>query len=1413
MPNLTRGLLGSLLFAGCASSGTPAAQPPLPQGSATDTRLAALAPTRLRSDPALAHLDDAISSYFARSGTRRSYIQTDKPLYQPGETIWFRADLRATGTLLGQTSGLTMQLVSPRGAVVATKRVLAKDGVGANDFALAPDLDGGEYTIKLVSDDGTTDDKKIIVASYEAPRLQKTVELLRKAYGEGDQVTAAIEVKRPTGEPFAGKPLSGIVTVDDQEIARVQLVTDKDGKAAAHFQLPAHIAHGDGLFTLLADDGGVTESIQKRIPIVLHTLQLSMFPEGGDLVEGLPGRVYFAARNTMGKPADVEGRVLDDRGELVAKVRSIHDGMGSFELQPQADRSYHLEIDKPAGITAKFDVPAAKDGGCELRSVPGGGADHLRVAVTCTVARTVLVEAVLRAKRLAGGALDVKAGAPSLVELAVPASAQGAVRVTLFAAKDLRARDPWAGPEAAPVPLAERLVYHGRGEDLKITLTADRKQYAPRDPVTLHLRTTDPDGKPVAASVGLAVVDDTVLSFADDKSAALRAHLYLEPELGATDADPIEEPNYYFSDKPDAAAAMDALLATRGYRRFVWQPVFNPPPPPPVSETTAALDENGVEGGAMPMGRAALAPMPMRKAPMHLAHAERGAAAVGGHGRDRIGGGFAKDIDRPAPPPVDNAKVIDGRFQGLAVAGKRKVLDGDLARADDGADDGLVANGEWQGGWAPVRVFPVPQYTRGYDGPRTDFRETIYWNPDVKTSAAGTADVTFVTSDAIAAFRATAEGVSAGGVPGEGQAELRSKMPLSLDAHLPVEVTSGDEIQLPITITNETDGALDAQLAAQFGTAFQLASVPDALHPAGAIHLAPHAQTTLAFPLRVVATDGDAKVNVTLSTLGLHDELAKTIHVVPRGFPFEVSASGTARPGAPERHDFDLTGALPGSMDATVTMYPSPLASMTQGMAALIREPGGCFEQTSSTNYPNVMIMSYLAANDASDATLVAHTEDKLEHGYKLLTGYETPSKGYEWFGHTPGHEALTAYGLMEFSDMSKVYGVDHAMVERTAAWLMTRRDGKGGFKRSAEALDSFGRASETTTNAYIMWALAEAKRTTGLDKELAVQKDLGTTTKDPYLLSLATNTALLTGAAEAHGMVERLVAMQAKDGSFPGAKESITMSGGESLTIETTSLAALALIKASPNDEYEPALRSAVAWLDTKRSGFGEWSNTQGTILALKALTAYSDHARQMRAAGEATLVINGEPAGTIAFDKGRKDALVWNGLGAKLRPGHNTIELRLAGGGALPYTMAVSYRAARPQSSPAAKVSVTTQLATDHVKAGEGVKLRARVVNKTAGGIPMTIARVGIPGGLVFQTWQLKELRDKGLVDFYETRPREVVLYWRALPPNAVKDVELDLLASVPGTYEAPATSAYLYYTAEDKAWAPPVQVTVTR
>ncbi len=1416
----------------CVNGGTQLATGTAGGGSAGPT------PTQQQQKLAAAHAqkplatteqqkttDAAIERWFNTYPTRRTYLQLDKPIYQPGEVVWFRAHMRNTRDLIAMPGvGLTMQLLSPKGAVVAQKRLMLQDGVGANDFELPGDAQGGEYVLQMAGDDGTQEKHTFIVASYDAPRLKKTLELLRKAYSPGDDVSAAVKVERGTGEPFANRKLTAVVTVDDNEVVRKDFVTDATGSTVVKFALPHNIAREDGMLTILADDGGLVESISKRIPITLSTVGFAMFPEGGDLVEGLPGRVYFAATNTIGKPADVAGRVLDDQGKTVASFESIHDGMGRFEIVAEKGRKYHVELDKPTGSKQKIALPAAQKAGCSLEAVDDFESkdDELRLAAWCTESKTVLVEAVLRERRLASAAYDVVASKPTLISLPASRSEQGAVRLTLF--------------DEASAPLAERLVYRGRRADMKISISADKKTYSPRDPVTLTVKTTDLAGKPVQASLGLSVVDDTVLSFADDKTANLMARLYLEPELGT---DPVEEPNFYFSGKPEAGASMDLLMGTRGWRRFQWAAVFAPPQPQYYPETTSGVQMDDAEMAPPPMAappepqradrpRGGMkaprkeAPRPAMAAPAPQPHAARPPAPPADkkvaaekpreeRKRDQMNiAQQAPDLDagrakaKRAPGGPRGGAALGRRGGGGAGGGEAA---GAMAKDEDWGGDVDGAN-DWN--YVPVRVFPVPQYKPGYDGPRTDFRETIYWSHDVRTGKDGTAQVKFVVSDATTSFRAVAEGVSKGGLPGRGDAVVQTKLPVSLDVRMPLEVSQGDQLQLPVTLTNETDRSITASVQAAFGPSFKMGENPFA-RP---ITLAAGEKKAFFFPLTVVGNGGEGDAQISMQAEGLKDEIHKTIRVVPLGFPFEVGASGTVKGSA--KAEFDLGGAMPGSISAKVIMYPTPLASMTTGMAAMIREPGGCFEQTSATNYPNIMVMNYMQKNDAADPALVADASGKLARGYKLLTGYETKEKGFEWFGENPGHEALTAYGLMEFKDMGEVWDdVDRAMVERTADWLMKRRDGKGGYLRNERALDSFGRASYETTSLYVTWALSEAGRAKNLDKEIAFARKSGLESKDPYHVALAANTMLNVDAAapETKKIVARLAEMQDKSGNFPGAAQSITMSGGEALDVESTSLGTLALVKASKNGEYEPQLRSSVQWLNAHRSGQGDFGNTQSTVLGLKALSAYTDHSRQTQASGVASVVVNGKEIGKIAFEKGRRDPIEFTDLAGAMQPGKNTVEIRLDSQVSMPYSVAVEYRSARPQSSAKATIGVETSLAKKSLKMGEGVKLRAKISNKTDKGQPMTLARIGLPGGLTFQTWQLKELKDKKIIGFYETRQREVILYFRDMKPGQAVDVALDLVATVPGAYVAPASSAYLYYTDEDKSWSPPVEVTVTK
>src|SRR5262249_61287337 len=99
-----------------------------------------------------------------------------------------------------------------------------------------------------------------------------------------------------------------------------------------------------------------------------------------------------------------------------------------------------------------------------------------------------------------------------------------------------------------------------------------------------------------------------------------------------------------------------------------------------------------------------------------------------------------------------------------------------------------------------------------------------------------------------------------------------------------------------------------------------------------------------------------------------------------------------------------------------------------------LREPGGCFEQTSMSNYPNLLILDYLRETDQSKPEVEERARQMLARGYALLTSYECPydregKHGYACFGAANrANVAPTAYGLMQFRDLSRVYKVGDAI-------------------------------------------------------------------------------------------------------------------------------------------------------------------------------------------------------------------------------------------------------------------------------------------------------------------------------------------------------------------------------------------------
>ncbi|MFN7691235.1 MAG: alpha-2-macroglobulin family protein, partial [Bacteroidota bacterium] len=361
-----------------------------------------------------------------------------------------------------------------------------------------------------------------------------------------------------------------------------------------------------------------------------------------------------------------------------------------------------------------------------------------------------------------------------------------------------------------------------------------------------------------------------------------------------------------------------------------------------------------------------------------------------------------------------------------------------------------------------ARVFNCPDYSQNQVAPsRTDFRKTVYWNPNILIDKTGKATISFYNNDEIASFKFIAEGIGANGSPAYVEKKIFTQLPFEMSLKMPENLIQDDEIFIPLVLKNNSPSIIKGNLKVQISEEMTL------LQKLPEITEIPASNSiTLYMKYKVGEANSNANISVAFNAGSVSDAFEQTFKIHAKGFPVNVSFSGKETNRA---YVVDVTEMVKGSLVASATAYPSVVSDLMKGVESILREPGGCFEQTSMSSYPNILVKDYLQTIGKKDSELEAKANQLIERGYKKLIAFETKEKGYEWFGGAPGHEALTAYGLMQFNDMKKVYaGVDQAMIDRTANWLMASKDGKGGYKRNARALDNFGGADMQITNAYI---------------------------------------------------------------------------------------------------------------------------------------------------------------------------------------------------------------------------------------------------------------------------------------------------------------------------------------------------------
>ncbi len=694
---------------------------------------------------------------------------------------------------------------------------------------------------------------------------------------------------------------------------------------------------------------------------------------------------------------------------------------------------------------------------------------------------------------------------------------------------------------------------------------------------------------------------------------------------------------------------------------------------------------------------------------------------------------------------------------------------------------------------------------------RNDFPETLIWKPELITDDQGRLVFDLDLADSITSWRLSANAVTGEGKLGSWETDLRVFQDFFIDVNLPVSLTRNDEVSIPVVVSNYLKQKQTVRLELSKADWFVLAG-----NSTRDVELDPGEVKAEFFRVKMTKV-GVHPLKVVGRAGNVADAVERLVTVVPDGRKVEAVFNGTLQ--SPVDIALDLPeNAIDGSARATLKLYPSAFTQLTEGLDGIFQMPHGCFEQTSSTTYPNVLALDYLRASGKKMPETEAKAERFIHLGYQRLLGFEVSGGGFSWYGQPPANTTLTAYGLMEFRDMARVYPIDPDLIRRTRRWLLSKRDSDGSW---APTHWGSGRQGEDAnearlqTTAYIAWAVfngdaADAERT-----RKYLQRFSPSTIDNPYIVALLANATLATDVSKQDSApyLSRLEEMkqETQDGKYvfwgmKGDSRTAFYGTGRSGDVEATALAALALLRA-PGDAA--TARMALAWLAKERDGRGTWHSTQATVLALKALTAGVPAAEMDR---QIEIRSGNRLVKSILIPAAQSDVMRQIDITTELRKGATNLTLTDTTMAATSYQ--IMFRHYVPNGDrPKPPASLGIQLVYDRteVALAGSTNVVATVTNRTQRGLPMVMVELPVPAGFSALTEDFDKLLKDGVIDKHQLKGDRVLVYLRGLAANERLELRYRLRAVLTVKVQAPGAKVYEYYDPDKMAMSEPEALVV--
>ena len=731
---------------------------------------------------------------------------------------------------------------------------------------------------------------------------------------------------------------------------------------------------------------------------------------------------------------------------------------------------------------------------------------------------------------------------------------------------------------------------------------------------------------------------------------------------------------------------------------------------------------------------------------------------------------------------------------------------------------------------------------------RQYFPETLYWQPELITDAAGRAHLSIPLADNITTWKLSAVASTEKGEIASAEKDIRAFQPFFVEHDPPRFLTEGDEIDLPVVLRNYLNHSLKMNVVMKPESWF----VP--LGPVAAKADVPASDAaTEIFKFRAAAAVKNGKQRIIATGAGPGDAIERTVTVRPNGEEKTDTKSQVFDDTA--SLDLQIPGqALAGSIEARLKIYPNLNAHILESIEAILERPYGCGEQTISSTYPSVLLLKYMKSAGMPSSPLELKARRYVQQGYERLLSYREHGGGFTYWGKGEPDLALTAYALRFLQDASQFIEIDDSIVDEQVRWILHKAESDGRWTARDWKMNEDERRTLILT-AYIARTIAGLNfhgSADASDKELekliavAVNHTLEylapkvSETDEPYLIA-SYALAVPTSAADARlasslNRLRKLERREADAGYWALETNTPFYGWGLAGRIETTALVLQALKKDAVNasaDTDRELLSRGVLFLLKNQDRYGIWYSSQATINvldALRVLTLRNDgtsgvskiHSAQTF---KAEILVDGRAVETVDLPSSSElVAPISVDVSKYLSPGSHHLEIRRAAG-----STPASLQAIATYYVP--WVSTTTGEAYEHVEkvsdalrlsvhfdkssAKVGEKIQCTVNAERIGfrGYGMMLAEIGLPPGAEVDRESLdRAMQDSGWeINQYDVLPDRLIVYlW---PHAGGTKFTFDLKARFGAKALTPPSILYDYYNPEAQAKVLPALFTVQK